>query len=68
MFIQLEGRSKRTDLNLEYQPPSDRPTYLVLVHENLVPYNQSLHLDLECSSQLGKLDLHPILQRPTNKN
>lgn len=53
---------------LVYWPPSEKTTYWELVHENLDPCNQSLHLDLECSSQLGKLDLHPILQKETEKS
>lgn len=33
------------------QPPSENLACQVLVHENLVPYNQLFHLDLECSWQ-----------------
>ena len=57
-----ERERERMNLNFECLPPSGDPAYWVWVHENLDLWNQSLHQDLECSSQLGRQDLHPILQ------
>lgn len=64
VFFFKKEKVSKTHTNL---PPLDNPAYWELVHGNLDLCNQSLHLDLEYSSQLGKLDLHPILQRPAVK-
>lgn len=54
---------EREKMNLNLcLPPSGELAYWVWVHENLDLWNQSLHQGLECSSQLDRQDLHPILQ------